>query len=130
MDAKKTNDGVKKSSEALINENKRILEENASSLSSPGEDARQDFLDFVTALDALNDMAEQMWEAGMKEKACLTEAQIYTSSSKILGVRHPATLKAMYNYALGLAKVGRNEESADILNKYLEIADALKEKEE
>lgn len=114
---------------SLVSENKRVLEENASSLSAPGKDRKQDFLDFITALDALNEMAEEMWEAGMNEKACLTEAQIYTSSAKILGESHPAALKAMYNYALGLAKTGRNEESAAMLNKYLEIADSLKEAE-
>lgn len=89
----------------------------------PGENKRQDFEDFITALDALNDMAEQMWDNGMNEKACLTEAQIYESSKKILGETHPGTLKAMYNYALGLAKTGRDKESADILNKYLVLAD-------
>ena len=93
----------------------------------PGEDKRQDFEDFITALDALNDMAQQMWDAKMDEKACLTEAQIYESSRKILGETHPGTLSAMYNYALGLAKTNRNEESAEILNKYLELADKVKE---
>ncbi len=93
----------------------------------PGEDARQDFEDFITALDALNDMSEQMWNAGMNEKACLTDAQIYESSRKILGETHPGTLKAMYNYALGLAKTNRNEESAEILNKYVELNDAIKD---
>lgn len=92
----------------------------------PGEDARQDFEDFITALDALNDMAQQMWDAKMDEKACLTEAQIYESSRKILGETHPGTLKAMYNYALGLAKVHRDEESAEILNRYIELADNMK----
>lgn len=92
----------------------------------PGEDSRQDFEDFITALDALNDMAQQMWDAGMNEKACLTDAQIYESSKKILGETHPGTLKAMYNYALGLAKTGRNEESADILNEYVELTDKIK----
>lgn len=92
----------------------------------PGEDVKQDFEDFITALDALNDMAEQMWENNMDEKACLTEAQIYESSKKILGENHPGTLKAMHNYALGLAKVGRNEEAAEILNRFIEIADKQK----
>ncbi len=93
---------------------------------APGEDLRQDFEDFITALDALNDMAQQMWDAGMNEKACLTDAQIYESSRKILGEAHPGTLKAMHNYALGLAKTGRNEESAEILNKYVDIIEKIK----
>ncbi len=99
-----------------------VKAEKAPQIPRPGEDAKQDFIDFITALDALNEMSEQMWAAGMNEKACLTDAQIYSSSSKILGETHPATLKAMYNYALALAKTDRREEAAEILNRYVEIA--------
>lgn len=88
---------------------------------APGENEKQDFADFITALDALNDMAQQMWDAGMTEKACLTEAQIYESSKKILGETHAGTLNAMHNYALGLAKIGRTEEAQDLLQKYLDL---------
>lgn len=87
-----------------------------------------DFNDFITALDAMNELAESFWEQDEKERACLTEAQIYESSSKILGKEHPGTLNAMHNYALGLAKLGRDEEAAKILNEYFEIAEQIEEK--
>lgn len=85
------------------------------------EKEREDFVDFVTALDALNELAQSFWDADMPEKACLTEAQLYESSRKILGENHPGTLNAMHNYALGLAKTGRDAEAKEILDRYLEM---------
>ena len=88
-------------------------------------DIKQDFEDFITALDAMNELAESFWDQDEKERACLTEAQIYESSKKILGPKHPGTLNAMHNYALGLAKTGRDKEAGEILNEYLRIADEI-----
>ena len=90
---------------------------------------KQDFDDFIAALDALNELAESFWDQDEKERACLTEAQIYESSKKILGPKHPGTLNAMHNYALGLARIGRDKEASDILNEYLSVADSI-EKEQ
>lgn len=90
--------------------------------------AEQDFDDFIAALDALNELAEAFWDQDEKERACLTEAQIYESSKNILGPKHPGTLNAMHNYALGLAKLGRDKEASEILNEYLEIADIIEQK--
>lgn len=92
------------------------------------EEKNTDFEDFITALDAMNELAESFWEQNEPVRACLTEAQIYESSKKILGPEHPGTLNAMHNYALGLAKNHRDQEAADILNQYLEIADKIEKK--
>lgn len=91
------------------------------------EDKKQDFEDFITALDAMNELAEAFWAQDEPLRACLTEAQIYESSKKVLGPTHPGTLNAMHNYALGLAKTGHDKEAADILEQYLDITAKLKD---
>lgn len=88
---------------------------------------KQNFEDFITALDAMNELAESFWEQDEPLRACLTEAQIYESSKKVLGPTHPGTLTAMHNYALGLAKTGRDKEASDILEEYLDITAKLEE---
>ena len=93
-------------------------------------DERKDFEDFITALDAMNELAQSFWDQDEPVRACLTEAQIYESSKKILGEEHPGTLNAMHNYALGLAKTGHDKEAADILNSYLETADRIERRKE
>lgn len=100
------------------------MEENKKNI----EESKQDFDDFIAALDALNELAEAFWEQDEKERACLTEAQIYESSKKILGPEHPGTLNAMHNYALGLAKTGRDKEASEILNEYLKITGVMEQK--
>lgn len=85
----------------------------------------QDKKDFIDTLNVMNELAESFWDQGEDTRACLTEAQIYESASKILGKENPDTLKAMYNYALGLAKTHHDQEAADLLNEYVEIADKL-----
>ncbi|MCR4675795.1 MAG: tetratricopeptide repeat protein [Sphaerochaetaceae bacterium] len=91
-------------------------------------DLEQDKKDFFDALNALNELAEAFWDQHEDERACLTEAQIYESARKILGTDNEDTLKAMHNYALGLAKTGRNEEAAEILNEYLDLTELYEKK--
>ncbi len=91
-------------------------------------DLEQDKKDFIDALNALNELAEAFWEQNEPERACLTECQIYESSRKILGTDNPDTLKATHNYALALAKIGRNEEAAKILNEYLDLLEEYEKK--
>ena len=81
----------------------------------------EDFKTAVEALDALNELAQSLWEQDEPERACLCEAQIFESSSRLLGKTHEATLNAMHNYALGLAKTGRDEEAGYVLEEYLDI---------
>lgn len=82
---------------------------------------KEDLKDYLNTLDVMNELAESFWAQNEPVRACLTECQIYESSKKILGEKHECTLNAMHNYALGLAKCGRNEEAAAILNHYLEL---------
>lgn len=89
-------------------------------------DLEQDKKDFIDTLNVMNELAESFWEQGEDTRACLTEAQIYESASKILGKENEDTLKAMYNYALGLAKTHHDKEAADLLNEYLEITEKKK----
>ncbi|MCR5760968.1 MAG: tetratricopeptide repeat protein [Sphaerochaetaceae bacterium] len=91
-------------------------------------DLEQDKKDFIDALNALNELAEAFWEQDEKERACLTEAQIYESAKKILGTDNEDTLKAMHNYALGLAKTGRDDEAAKVLNEYLDLIEKYEKK--
>ncbi len=84
-------------------------------------DIKQDKEDYILSLNILNDFSNQFYEKKEFDKCAVIDFKIFESSSKILGLENPDTLKAMFNLAVDYTKLEKYEQARETYEDLIEL---------